>query len=132
MRVLVDTSVWSLVLRRGGPADHPAVARLLDLLESGDDLFLTGMVLQEILQAFRSEVMASQVAEHLEPFPMLPIEPDTCLAAASLYRRCREKGLGASTIDCHIAASAMANDCQLLTTDRDFERLARICPLELA
>lgn len=132
MRVLVDTSVWSLALRRGGPADHPAVVLLLGLLESGDDLFLTGLVLQEILQAFRSETVASQVAEYLEPFPLLPIEPDTCLAAARLYRRCREKGVGASTIDCHIAASAMASNCQLLTADRDFERMARICPLELA
>lgn len=123
--------MWSLALRRDGPADHPAVARLLDLLESGDDLFLTGLALQEILQAFRSEAVASRVAEYLEPFPLLPIELDTSLAAARLYRRCREKGLGASTIDCHIAASALVNDCQLLTTDRDFERMARICPLEL-
>lgn len=132
MRVLVDTSVWSLALRRGGPADHPAVARLRDLLEFGDDLFLAGLVLQEILQAFRSETAASQVAEYLEPFPLLPFDSDTSLAAARLYRRCLGKGLGASTIDCHIAASAIENDCQLLTTDRDFERLARICPLELA
>jgi len=132
VRVLVDTSVWSLALRRGGPADHPAAARLQDLLESGDDLFLTGLVLQEILQAFRSEEVASRVAEYLESFPLLPIEPDTCLAAARFYRRCREQGVGASTIDCHIAASAMANDCRLLTSDRDFERMAEVSPLELA
>lgn len=132
MSVLVDTSVWSLALRRDGLADHPAVEQLSDLLDSGEDLFLTGLILQEILQAFRSEAVATQVAYHLEPFPLLPIEPEACLAAARLYRRCKEQGLGASTIDCHIAASAITNDCQLLTTDRDFQRLVRICPLELA
>lgn len=131
MRVLVDTSVWSLVLRRGGPADHPAVERLSGYLDAGEDLFLTGLILQEILQAFRSEKVASQVAERLLPFPLLPFEPTTCQAAARLYRQCQDKGLGASTVDCHIAASAIANNCRLLTTDRDFNRMASICPLEL-
>ena len=132
MRVLVDTSVWSLALRRGGPADHRAVERLSGYLDAGEDLFLTGLILQEILQAFRSEKVASQVAERLMPFPLLPIEPVTCLAAARLYRQCRDNGLGASTVDCHIAASAIANDCRLLTTDRDFERISRISTLDLA
>lgn len=131
MRVLVDTSVWSLALRRGGPAEHPAVERLSGLLDSGEDLFLTGLILQEILQAFRSEEVAMQVAKHLEPFPLLPMEPENCSAAARLYRQCREKGLGASTIDCHIAASAITHDCRLLTTDRDFDRMAGISPLVL-
>jgi predicted nucleic acid-binding protein len=124
--------VWSLALRRDGPAEHPAVERLQDFLASGEDLFLTGLILQEILQAFRSEVLASQIAHYFEPFPLLPIDPEVCLAAARLFRRCREQGVGAATIDCQIAASAIENGCRLLTTDRDFERMARISPLELA
>lgn len=132
MRVLVDTSVWSLALRRRGPAEHPAVERLSGFLDAGEDLFLTGLILQEILQAFRSEKVADTVAERLEPFPLLLIEAETCRTAARLYRQCREQGLGASTIDCHIAASSITNDCQLLTTDRDFERMASISPLQLA
>ena len=132
MRILVDTSVWSLVLRRGGPADHPAAARLQELLESGDDLFLTALILQEILQAFRSEETASEMADYFEPFPLLPLEPELCRAAARLFRRCRDQGVGASTIDCHIAASAIENDCHLLTTDRDFERMSEVSQLELA
>ena len=131
MRVLVDTSVWSLALRRGGPAEHPVVEQLSGFLDAGEDLFLTGVILQEILQAFRSEEAVSRVVEGLESFPLLPVERATCLAAARIYRRCREEALGASTIDCHIAASAIDNDCQLLTTGRDFERMASICPLEL-
>ena len=35
-------------------------------------------------------------------------------------------------IDCHIAANVIENRCQLLTTDRDFERVARISQLQLA
>ncbi len=132
MRILVDTSVWSLALRRGGPAEHPAVRKLHRYLDTGEDLFLTALILQEILQAFRSEKVASQIADYFEPFPLLPVESSLCRVAARLYRQCRDHGLGASTIDCHIAASAIENDCQLLTTDRDFERMSQVCPIELA
>lgn len=131
MRVLVDTSVWSLAFRRGGPADHPAVKQLSGLLDAGEDLFLTGLVLQEILQAFRGEAVATEVAARLESFPLLPVEPETCIAAALLFRRCRERGVAASTVDCHIAASAIVDDCGLLTTDRDFQRMAQMSPLKL-
>ena len=124
----MDTSVWSLALRRGGPAEHPTVDRLLEFLDSGEDLFLTGLILQEILQALRTEKAATEVAETLEPFPL---QASTCLMAASLYRVCRRKGLGGSTIDCHIAATAIEQNCRLLATDRDFVRIARISPLEL-
>lgn len=34
MRALVDTSVWSLALRKGGPVDHPAVRKLSALLDA--------------------------------------------------------------------------------------------------
>ena len=67
MRILVDTSVWSLALRRGGPAEHPAVSKLHRYLDTGEDLFLTVLILQEILQAFRSEKVASQIADYFEP-----------------------------------------------------------------
>jgi predicted nucleic acid-binding protein len=73
---------------------------------------------------------ADCVADHLEPFPLLVAEAESCLAAARLHRRCKERGLGASTIDCHVAAAAIENDCHLLTTDRDFERISRISPLQ--
>jgi hypothetical protein len=39
LRVLVDTSVWSLALRKQGPADHPAVEKLTQLLRNGEDVF---------------------------------------------------------------------------------------------
>ena len=52
MKLLVDTSVWSLALRRDCPPDAPEVRRLSAALEGGDDLFTTGLVMQELLQGF--------------------------------------------------------------------------------
>lgn len=50
MTLLVDTSVWSLALRRDSPPDLPAVAALEVALESGELVVTTGLVLQEILR----------------------------------------------------------------------------------
>ncbi len=131
MRVLVDTSVWSLSLRKDGPADHPAVRNLSRLLKDGQDLFLTGIILQEVLQAFRAETTFRRVARHLEPFPLLSLERAGIVEAAGLYRRGASKGIAVSTVDCEIATTAILNDCTLLTADRDFQRMARVCDLNL-
>lgn len=128
----MDTSVWSLALRKGGPADHPLVAKLHTFLASGEDLFLASVILQEILQAYRSEATAHKVAHYLEPFPLLEMDRGAIKAAARLFRHCRSEGITASTIDCHIAAAAIEHSCALLTADRDFERVATVSELRLA
>ncbi len=131
MRVLVDTSVWSLALRTKGPVDHPAVGKLSSLLRADEDVFLTGLILQEVLQAFRSEASFRSIVRHLEPFPLLAPERSDSLDAAALHRTCAAKGVSASTADCQIAAAAIRHECLLLTADKDFERMARLSDLEL-
>ena len=49
MKILVDTSVWSLFIRRDTPASHPAVT-FLDELLGHDEVVTTGLILQELLQ----------------------------------------------------------------------------------
>lgn len=131
MRVLVDTSVWSLALRKKGPADHPAAVRLASLLDANEDVFLIGLILQELLQAFRSETSLRTMVRHLEPFPLLEIQRADHLYAAALHRRCASRGVSASTADCQIAAAAVRHDCGLLTADKDFDRIARLSELKL-
>jgi predicted nucleic acid-binding protein len=130
--VLVDTSVWSLCLRRGGPAEHVAVRKLTRLLDGGEELLLTGLILQEILQAFRREATFRKVAARLDPFPLLEMTRQVHVATARLYRRCAGKGIAATTADCQIAAAAIEHGCLLLTADRDFERIAKVSRLRLA
>ena len=50
MTLLVDTSVWSLALRRDGSATAPEVRALQGALAGSDDVVTTGLVLQELLQ----------------------------------------------------------------------------------
>lgn len=131
MRILVDTSVWSLALRRGGPAAHPAVGRLRALIRAGEDVALPGIVLQEVLQAFREEDAFRRVARSFEPFEVVEPQRQTHIEAARIHRRAAAKGVAATTTDCLIAATAVRHGDALLTTDRDFERLARVCDLQL-
>lgn len=132
MRVLVDTSVWSLAFRKGGPADHRAVEKLDALLEGRAQLVLVGVILQEILQAYRTRSVVRKVASRLAPFPLLALDRAEYEEAASLHRACAARGIAATTLDCLIAAAAIRHRCQLLTADRDFERIAEVVPLALA
>ncbi len=129
--ILVDTSVWSLFLRKRGPADHPAVRKLSAILVEDRDVVLTGLILQEILQAFRSEATFKKLVGYLDSFTLLELRRADCVAAAALHRRCAGKGITASTMDCQIAALAIAHDCELLTTDQDYDHIAQHGPLKL-
>lgn len=132
MRVLVDTSVWSLALRKKGAADHATAHKLKAFLLGDEDLFLTGLILQEILQAFRREATFRRMVTYFEPFSLLPSGRRSYIAAARLHRHCRSKGISVTTADCQIATAAIENDCLLLTADKDFEHIARHSDLKLA
>jgi len=105
---------------------------LAELLRRGEDVVLTGGILQEILQAFRSESTFRRVAQYFEPFALLPFERADYVAAAGIHRTCKQHGVSASTMDCQIVAAAIRYDCALLSADKDFERIARHCGLLLA
>ena len=48
----MDTSVWSLALRRDAPPDVAEVRRLKDALSADEPVLSTGIVLQELLQGY--------------------------------------------------------------------------------
>ena len=53
MSWLVDTSVWSLALRRESDLqDHPKTVALKEALLGTDPVYTTGLILQELLQGF--------------------------------------------------------------------------------
>lgn len=131
MRTLVDTSVWSLAFRKQGPAQHPAVIQLATLIEEEEEIVLIGLIIQEILQAFRNEPTVEKVTAYLGVFPIIKLERMDFIEAARLFRRRRAKGFTVATPDCQIAAAAISYDCSLLTTDQDFHRLTTLCPLQL-
>ena len=131
MMVLVDTSAWSLAFRKGKPSNHVVVDQLRALLTENEDVVITGLILQEILQAFRSDAQFQKVSRYFDSFPLLETRRPEYIAAARLHRTCASKGIAASTVDCQIAAAAISHKCRLLSADKDFERIATVSDLKL-
>ena len=131
MKLFVDTSVWSLALRRDAPPDHPAVTRLGDALTRGEHVFTTGLVLQELLQGFHGPRAAESIIERFAALPFVAPTHADHVEAAGLRSACRRRGVQVGTIDALLASLCIAHDLVMLSTDRDFARIAESTPLVL-
>ena len=130
MNLVVDTSVWSLVLRRPRVDEDDSHVRAFRWhLESGDGIFLVGNILQELLDGLRSTKQFDRLLALLDPYPLLDLDRQTYIAAARLQSVCRSKGINAGSIDFLIAAACCQNGFPLLTADKDFVRIAGHCDL---
>ena len=130
MNLVVDTSVWSLVLRRPHvDEDDPHVQAFRGHLDSGDGLFLTGNILQELLDGLRSTRQFDRLLTLLDPYPLLELDRQAYVDAARLRTLCRSKGVNAGPIDFLIAAACCRHGFPLLTADKDFQRIADHCDL---
>ena len=131
MNLLVDTSVWSLALRRDAPPKVPEVDRLTHALQTGEPVLTTGLVLQELLQGFRGPKSQDRIVSHLSLLPFLVPERSDHIEAAALRNTCRRRGLTLGTIDALLAQLCIRHELTFLTTDRDFVRVARHSPLSV-
>lgn len=124
--LLVDTSVWIEVFRRGTAFRLESVADL-------EEVVTCLPVIQEVLQGFRDERAFQLARESLYALPIVesPLESAVFDEAIDLYRRGRQAGVTVrSGVDCLIAACALRHGLTVVHRDRDFGDLARISPLE--
>jgi len=129
--LFVDTSVWSLALRRDASATEPVVERLRDALEAGEGVFTTGLVLQELLQGFRGPKARDAIVERFGALPLLVPDRADHVEAAELRNTCRRSGVQVGTIDALLAELCRRHELVMLTTDRDFELMARHVDLRI-
>lgn len=121
VNLVVDTSVWSLVLRRSHiDVDNSFVQAFRNHLNSEDGLFLIGNILQELLDGLRSQNQFARLTRLLQPFPLLSLNRSTYVEAARLRAFCRGKGIQASPIDFLLASACIEQGYPLLSADRDF------------
>ena len=132
MNLLVDTSVWSVFLRRRkSNAEDAHVQQLRYHLEGQDCIHLIGPILQELLDGVRKQKQFDLLRDYLEPFPLLELERDDFVDASRLRNRCRSRGVQASPADFLIASACVRRNYPLLTADRDFEHISAHCKLTL-
>lgn len=131
MTLFVDTSVWSLALRREHAPQIAEVGVLRKALESGETIVTTGLILQELLQGFAGPRARKDIIERFTALPLLAPDRQDHIDAAELRNRCRRAGLQIGTIDALLAQLCIRHELTLLTTDRDFVHAAAHCPLNV-
>jgi predicted nucleic acid-binding protein len=129
--LLVDTTVWSLALRRDAPPDVPEVRALRNALAGGEIVATTGVVLQELLQGVVPERARTQIVEMFAALEYLTPSRDDHVAAAGVRNTLRSAGVQVGTIDALIAHLAIAGGHTLLTTDNDLRAASSHISLQL-
>jgi predicted nucleic acid-binding protein len=123
--VLVDASVWIFAERSKVP--------VASLLPRGERVATCPMIMQEVLRGTsgaahydltRRMLFATEVLDEATPFARFE-------EAAKLFLACRNDGITPRTsVDCLVAATAIAYGIPLLHDDRDFENIKRFLPLQ--
>jgi len=126
--VLVDTSIWIDFFQH--PVS-PQAAMLENLIKEHNRVVLCGIILQEVLQGIRDNKSYTATKERLTKLPYLDMSKEIHLAAASLYRSLRAKGITVPSADSSIAALAIRNHIPLYTKDDHFNIIAKHTRLEL-
>ena len=121
MSLLVDTSVWSLAFRRDGQPGVPEVVALRAALQGAEQVFITGLVLQEVLQGFAGPKNREQLVERLSALAFLQPDKQDHMAAAEIRNVCRRRGIQIGTIDALLVQLCQRYELTLLTTDKDFQ-----------
>lgn len=131
MSLFIDTSVWSLALRRDAPLASASVRAVTQALETGETIVTTGLVLQELLQGFSGPKDRKAILDRFESLPFLTPDRNDHVEAADLRNQCRRRGVQVETIDALFAQLCIRHDLTMLTTDDDFRLIARLGPLKL-
>jgi predicted nucleic acid-binding protein len=116
--ILVDSSVWIDYFN----GTNTAETDFLDSRLGVEELAIGDLILAEVLQGFRSYGDYSAALSALGAFEIIQIcDPILAIKAASNYRSLRNKGITIrKTIDTLIASRCIADNYQLLFSDRDF------------
>jgi predicted nucleic acid-binding protein len=132
VNLVVDTSVWSLLLRRERHDENNAyLARLRQYLRSADTIHLIGPIMQELLDGIKNANHFDLLIDYFEPFPLIELTRNDFIQAARLKNLCRSRGVQAGPIDFLIAAVCERRNYPLLTTDKDFDHISKYSSLLL-
>ncbi len=123
MNVLVDTSTWSLLLRREpdslSTVEFRRRRRLQDLLTSWS-VGLIGPIRQEVLSGIARPEMFQQVRDSLAEFADEPVPSTDYVRAAEMYNQCQARGVQPTHTDMLLCAVAERLGWSVFTEDRDF------------
>jgi predicted nucleic acid-binding protein len=134
MKVIVDTCVWSLSLRRRSAArlktgEQQMVAQLREAIQDGNAL-IVGPIRQEILSGIRDKVQFAKTEELLDPFRDEDITASDYVDAARLFNLCQDHGVQCGAVDTLLCAVAVRNRYGILTYDGGLKRCIEVLRAE--
>jgi len=127
--VLVDTSVF-INFFNGKNTEKTSLLRKLIL--NGEDIAITGLIYQEVLQGIRTEKVFKELKGILDDFYYINTPESIYLESAQLFRKLQSKGATIrKSIDIIIAQLAINSNIPILEHDRDFIRIAEHSQLKI-
>lgn len=130
MKVIVDTSIWSLALRRSKVQENKYVEELEELIKEVRAQ-LIGPVRQELLNGIKSEKQFRILKKHLRAFKDLEIETVDYELASDYFNIARKNGIQGSNTDFLLCAISTRLRMPIFTTDKDFLNFQSVLPIEL-
>ena len=132
MKLLVDSCVWSLALRRkkGAESLNPTEAQLVHVLMEGirdGRVVLVGPVRQEVLSGVKDKKQFEKLVQHLAAFPDARIESEDYIRAAVLDNLCRASGVQCGEVDMLLCAVAERNQWAICSNDAGLIRCVEVC-----
>lgn len=131
MKVLVDTSIWSLALRRAGEISGEDQVLFSELRELINEVrvAIIGPIRQELLSGISTKDQFDTLKEHLQAFEDLPISREDYNRAAEFFNTCRQSGIQGSQIDFLICSVAAGAGLPIFTSDQDFLLYGKLLPI---
>ena len=130
MKVIVDTCIWSLALRRRGYQESRETQELRELIQSSR-VQMIGPIRQELLSGLRAKKDFKRLRQYLTAFPDLPLTVADYEKAAEFFNIARAKGVQGSNTDFLICSVSHIHEMPIFTVDQDFEQFAKLLPISL-
>ncbi|MBI5417315.1 PIN domain-containing protein [Candidatus Poribacteria bacterium] len=129
MKILVDTCVWSQVLRYKN-LNLTLESKLKEFIKD-NRIVIIGPIRQELLSGISNESQFESLKEHLSYFEDVPLSSEHFVKAAEFSNMCRINGIQGSTTDFLICAIAYLEKLVIFTTDLDFNNYKNFLPIKL-
>lgn len=130
MKVIIDTSVWSLALRRNEPKETEYVFELKELINEVRAQ-LIGPVRQELLNGIKTKKQFNILKKQLRAFEGPEVQTEDYELAAEYFNTARKNGIQGSNTDFLICAISKRHKMPILTTDNDFINFQAVLPIDL-
>jgi predicted nucleic acid-binding protein len=131
MKCLIDTSVWSEALRRKKNSINSSQTVLSRLINDENEIYLSGIILQEILSGITNHKLFTEIKNVLSEFPYIETRKEDYIYAAELGNLLRTKGITAGSFDFLIASLSIRNNLTLVTSDKDFFYISQHSDLKI-